>query len=354
MKDNGIRRREFVKYGMAGAAALLPGVLAGCGGSSASGGGGGGGGDAITVQLGWLKDVEYAGFWLALHNGHYKRLGVNPTFLAGGPNIADIAPIIDSGRAHIGVDPNGMVDLVGSASKSGLVMFATIYQTNPAAIMSLPKNPVHSPQDLVGKKIGLQAGDSPILDAVFKINHLNGSYHSVPVGFSPEPLVQGACEAYYCFSYNQPITLREQGVDPIVTSFADLGFPAYADILFAKDSYLKSNRDTVTRFLHASILGWQDAKTQLGLSAQLSVDTYGKSLGLNLKQQTLQAKAQVPLLSSPSLADKGVMWVDPAEVSGPIYKALSASGTKSLPPVDQVVDTSILEAVYKGQKTLAS
>jgi hypothetical protein len=48
------------------------------------------------------------------------------------------------------------------------------------------------------------------------------------------------------------------------------------------------------------------------------------------------------------------MWVDPAEVSGPIYKARSPAGTKNLPPVSQVVDTSMLESVYKGQKTLAS
>ena len=306
----------------------------------------------LNVQLLWIKNVEFAGYWIADDQGMYTNEGVTPNFLAGGPDVV-VENVIAGGGADVGV--TGGIGFVTDAIAAGsdFVVFATGYQTAPAGLLSLASNPVRTPQDLVGKKIGAQQGAHQIIDAIFSINGLPaGQYTFVPVGFDPAPLVQGDCDVYTCFITNQPLTLKQQGIDYVTATYTSLNFPDYADVLYAKRSFIASNRDALIGFIRGSVRGWESDIQNPATAVDLAVNKYGADLGLDPVQQAGENDAQIPLLQSPLSQSKGLMWLDPDFIAGPVYTALKASGRTNLPDVSQLVDLSLLTDAFGGQTSL--
>jgi ABC-type nitrate/sulfonate/bicarbonate transport system substrate-binding protein len=341
--EQSLSRRTFVRSAAAAAGALaLARPLNGAAAATQS----------LNVQLLWIKNVEFGGYWVADDQGMYAAEGIAPTFLAGGPDV-NPENVVAGGGADIGLT-GGLGFIVDAiAAGSDLVVFGTTFQTAPAGLLSLAKNPVRTPQDLVGKKIGAQQGARQIIDAIFSINKLPaGQYTFVPVGFDPAPLVQGACDVYTCFITNQPLTLKDQGIDYVTVTYSALNFPDYADALFAKRSFVQSNRDALVGFLRGSIRGWEADIADPGTAVQLAVNKYGVDLALSEHQQAAENDAQIPLLQNDLTRSKGLFWLDPDFVAGPVYTALAASGRTSLPDVNDLLDLSLLQDAYGGANSL--
>jgi ABC-type nitrate/sulfonate/bicarbonate transport system substrate-binding protein len=306
----------------------------------------------LSVQLLWIKNVEFGGYWIADDQGLYASEGVAPNFLAGGPDII-VENVVAGGGADVGIT-GGLGSVVdANAAGADFVVFGSTYQTAPSGLVSLASNPVRTPQDLVGKRVGAQQGARPVIDAIFAINGLPaGQYTYVPVGFDPAPLVQGACDVYTCFITNQPLTLKSQGVDYVTATYSSLGFPDYADVLYAKRSFIANNHDVLVGFLRGSIRGWQANIQEATTAVDLAVNKYGVDLGLDPVQQADENAAQIPLLQSELTRAKGLFWLDPDFVGGPVYRALAAAGRSNLPPVEQLLDLSLLTDAFGGKTTL--
>jgi len=332
-----IDRRLFLATS---AAALAPAALAPARATAA------GAATTVTTQLQWIKDVQNAGWWIADANGYFRDAGIDSNVLAGGPNLASVAAIVAAGRADVGFDQlEKIVD--ANAQGEDFVVFGAIYQQDPAALLSLPKNPIRSAHDILGKKLGLQQGARLYIDAIMKVNHLPPDYTEIVVGFDPQPLVEGACDGYLCFITNQPLALAARNVPYVTATFDQLGYETYTDALFCTRDYLAKNRDTLVRYVRALQRGWAANAQNPVLGAHLAVTVYGAALGLDEKQQIAVNRAQIPLFESAGTRAHGYMWIDTARIAGPIYTTFRATGRTKLPPVDRLVDTTILRDAAK-------
>src|SRR5829696_4567636 len=123
--------------------------------------------DAVkaTMQLGWIANVENSGEFVAQENGYYAAEGVDLTIEPGGPAVA-VEPVVVSGKALVGLS---QPDFVARAREQGaaLKVIAATFQRNPAAVMSLASAPIATPQELAGKRLGIQQQGVPIYDAFF-------------------------------------------------------------------------------------------------------------------------------------------------------------------------------------------
>ena len=312
----------------------------------------------VSVGMGWINNVEYGGSWVALENGYYDAEGIKATYLQGGPNAPASPVVIAAGDAQIGVAAGMMALLDAINEGNDFVVFGTQYQVSPGAVLSLAAKPVETPEDLVGITFLGQEGVDVTIDAVLEIAGLPKDYTFVVAGFTPDPLIEGQGDAYSCFAVNQPITLEQQGLvegeDFIVTPWADLGIPSYANLFFAQRAYVEENRDAVVRFMRATIMGWEANTQDPAIGAQLAVDEYGADLGLDLTQQTRQNELQIPLMESDLTASTGLFQIDPALFEGKMKDAYLASGRTTMPAAADVLDLSILEDVYDGKTTLLS
>ena len=311
---------------------------------------------AVSLAMGWIKNVEYGGSWLAIENGYYDAEGIEPTYLQGGPN-APAAPVaVAAGDGDIGVSASMMSLLDAINEGNDFVVVGTQYQTSPGAVLSLADNPVATPEDLVGITFLGQEGVDVTIDAVLEIAGLPKDYEFVVAGFTPDPLIEGQGDAYSCFVVNQPITLEQQGLvegeDFVVTTWAALGIPSYSNLFFTQRSYLEENRDAVVRFMRATIMGWEENERDPTVGATLAVEEYGADLGLDLAQQTRQNELQIPLMKSEFTDASGLFRIDPELWDGAMSEAYLASGRDAMPQAADVVDLTILDEVFGDSTTL--
>jgi ABC-type nitrate/sulfonate/bicarbonate transport system substrate-binding protein len=112
----------------------------------------------------------------------------------------------------------------------------------------------------------------------------------VPVQFDPTPLTTGVVDGWLGYITNQPIVLRLKGFKVDTFLFADQGYPLAGDVYVVSDTTIREHRDAVKAFVRAEIRGWKKALADPALGAALAVEKYGKNLGLNVAEQTLEPK----------------------------------------------------------------
>lgn len=202
MGTPGMSRRIFLRNSLIGAAGLTMGggLLAACGGgssktSSASPTSAAAGGSTTTaekslgtvsVQLEWVKNYNWAGMYIADSKGYYKDAGIDVNLIAGGPSITPTTVVL-GGKAMVGM---AGADVVAAAVLKGapFKIFATQYQKSPYIIMSLASDPVKTPQDLIGRKVGVASEDLPSFDAFLGIAGVDKTkIHTIPLGDESVP-----------------------------------------------------------------------------------------------------------------------------------------------------------------------
>ncbi|HEY0575016.1 MAG TPA: ABC transporter substrate-binding protein [Pseudonocardia sp.] len=351
------RRRLLRTAGLAGLGlAAGPSLLAACGGAESGAPAPAAGGTHLRVALGWITNVEFAGYWVAQDRGYYQQEGLQVEFLPGGPNAPTATATLASGGADIGI-PVALQEFI-SAVNSGndFVTYASQFQNTPAGFLSLAKKPVRAAADLVDATVLGQQGVQPYVEAAMKLAKVPVRYKFIPVGYDPSPLLDGQGDVYTCFATNQPITLEQRGLKPgtdfFVTTYEQLGLAQYTSLLCSSRSWLAANRGTVVKFMRASIRGWQDNAADPSGAAKLAVDKYGADLGLDLAQQTRENQLQIAFTQSPTTQSSGLMRIDPKRLSGPMYTAFAAAGVSPLPDVAKVVDTTVLDEVFQGKATV--
>jgi len=340
------RRRLLSTAGIAVVAALS---LAGCAGGDASASGEDG--EELTkirVSLGWIKNVEWGGFWIADQNGYYAEEGLDIEWIGGGPNAPTTMATVAADGADLGIVPSTQSWLQTFADGNDWTAIGSLFQESPGALVSLASNPVRSAEDLVGETVLGQEGTQITYDAAFKIAGLDPEYDFIPVGFDIAPLVDGQGIAYTAYATNQPIMLEEQyGMAPedyVVTLYSELGMPLYGNVIYGDSEYVSANGDDMEGFLRASIRGWEENGEDPAIGAELSVNEFGADLGLDLTQQTRENELQQELV----VGEYGdpLFWMDPALMTEVMYPGLEAAGYGDLPAPEDYVDMSYLEAAH--------
>jgi ABC-type nitrate/sulfonate/bicarbonate transport system substrate-binding protein len=296
----------------------------------------------LDFQLSWIKNVEFAGEYIADTKGYYKKVGFSgANLISGGPGVAQDAAVA-AGKAMVGISAP---DITGAAIAQGapLVIIGAQYQKNPFAIMSLADKPIKTPKQMIGKKIGVQATNEPVWAAFLKANKIDaGKIDKVTVQFDTTPLVAGEVDGWFSFITNEPNELKAKGVDTYAFLLNDFKYPLVSEIFMVRKDTLASNRAKVEALLTAEIMGWRDAIKDPALGANLTVTKYGKDLNLKEDEQLLEAKAENDLILTPDTKVNGIFTITPEQQAANI-STLKLGG---LTLTKKIFDMSVLKDVY--------
>jgi hypothetical protein len=189
-----------------------------------------------------------------------------------------------------------------------------------------------------------------VLDAVFKINHLPPERRYVPAGFSPDALLAGAGDAYFCYVTNQPVIFEDMNLKPgkdfLVARMDHFGFRVPSQLLVVDRKRLAADRSTFVAFLHAMLEGYIDNKKDPSYAASLVVSKYGRDYGFTIHQQTRLNELQLEL--EKISGTKGPYWVNDEQLRGSMYEVARATGRTNLPDPARIMDLSLLAEAYKG------
>ena len=215
-------------------------------------------------------------------------------------------------------------------------------QKNPFAIASLAENPVNSPADLVGKKIGMALANMPVLEALCAINEVDiDAIEVVPTQYDPAPLVQGQVDCLLCWATDLPVAMEIQGIENVTMLLADHGYAVHSQTYIATEDSLANRRDQLVALMKGEVMGWQDYQADPAAAATLTLEMFPDA-GLDPETQKLQAERQVPLMFSDLTEAEGFGWFTEETV---------AANVETLALLDKPVsadlwDRSILEEVH--------
>ncbi len=203
---------------------------------------------------------------------------------------------------------------------------------------------------MIGKKIGVQAGNLASFHAFLSINNIAVSkVNIVPVQFDPSPLAAGTVDGWFSFITNEPNDLSSKGFKVTTFLLADHGYPLVSETYMATTADISSKPDALKAFLVGELKGWKDNIADPALGATLTVNTYGKGLGLTIPEQTLESKTENTLILNADTKKNGLFTVTDALIEANL-KTLATGGIKLTQ--DQLFDFSLLSEVYKENPDL--
>jgi NitT/TauT family transport system substrate-binding protein len=226
---------------------------------------------ALTVGLGYIPSVQFAPFYLAQQAGYYAAAGL--TVKLG--NDIDPNLITKIGQGAIDIGEGDGTSVIPAVSQGIPVVYtATISGTFPDVVIAKASSGITKPADLKGKKIGIPGkyGSSWImLQALLKSAGLTTADVKVvdyPDFGQAAALQQGAVDAATGFSNNEPIVLKNAGIDTVILA-VDAITPLPGPGLVTSQATLKSKRDALAAFTKATLKAMDDitADPQKGLDA---------------------------------------------------------------------------------------
>jgi ABC-type nitrate/sulfonate/bicarbonate transport system substrate-binding protein len=294
----------------------------------------------VALQLSWLHSVQFGGSYIAQSKGYWRDRGLEVRLDSGGPN-APVEPPVVSGQALVGISA---ADYTAAAVANGAPfrIIGVAMQKNPFVIASLPGNPVNTPADLAGKKIGMAIANTPVLQALCTLNGVDiNAIEVVPTQYDAAPLVTGQVDCLLCWQTDLPVAMTMKGIDNVTMLMADHGYALHSQTYIATDDSLKTRRADLVALMKGEVMGWNDYLADPAAAAALTVAMFPDA-GLDLPTQALQAERQVPLMFSDLTASRGFgSWTD--ETVAANIETLGLLGREVTP---DLWDRSILDEVH--------
>jgi ABC-type nitrate/sulfonate/bicarbonate transport system substrate-binding protein len=329
----------------AATAAGLALALAACGSddSSSATAGDEGFGD-ISVQFSWVKNAEFLGEYMADTNGYYTDAGFDSVKLVAGPS-SGVAELLQ-GTVQVALNDAVSVGTAVANEDAPLTIIGSTYQKNPFTILSLADGgDIATPQDMIGKKIGVQDSNTSLFKALLAANGIDESDLTiVPVQYDPSVLVNGEVDGFVAYLTNESIIVANAGHPVTNLPFADNGLPFVVETFTVTDQTLAEDREMLKAFLVAEIKGWTDVIADPESAVDVGLKSYGADLGLNRATEIQSAHiANDELITSDDTVANGLFTIS-EQLQKETVASLGRAGIDV--SVDDLFDLSLLQEVY--------
>jgi len=233
--------------------------------------------DKVTIQLKWVPQAQFAGYFVAQSKGYYKAEGLDVTIKPGGPDISPVQVIAGNGADVV---VNWMPDAL-AAREAGvpLVNIAQVFDKSGMMLTCKKASGVSSPKDFKGKTLGVWYGGNeyPFLNWMSKLGYKPGiDVKVLKQGFNVDPLLQNQAACISTMIYNEYWQVVDAGVKEadLVTFFYEKeGVASLEDGLYVMEAKLKDPAFVarMAKFLKASFKGWNDAVKNPAEAAKIVV-----------------------------------------------------------------------------------
>ena len=237
--------------------------------------------DKLVLQLKWVTQGQFAGYYVAKDKGFYEEAGLDVEIKPGGPDVAP-PQVIAGGGADVVVD--WMPSALATREKGlPLVNIAQPFKRSGMMLTCRKETGITKPEDFKGKTLGVWFGGNeyPFLSWM---NHLglktDGGPNGVTVlkqGFNVDPLIQKQADCISTMTYNEYWQVIDAGIpaDQLVTfKYEDEKVATLEDGLYVLQKSLDDPKmvEKLAKFVKASMKGWDYARANPDEAATIVLD----------------------------------------------------------------------------------
>ena len=315
----------------------------------------------VRLQLQWLTQAQFAGYFAARDKGFYAQEGLEVEIIEGG---VDIVPqsVVAAGQAEFGVSwlPKVLASIEQGAD---LVNIAQPFQRSATTQISWADTGIDTAEDWRGKTVSTwgAGNEHELFAAMRKVNIDPENSTDVTIvtqDFTMDAFINRDVDAAQAMTYNEYAQVLEksnpdtgelyQPEDISVITMESTGTAMLQDGLFASNAWLAQpgNEDIAVRFLRATFGGWIFCRDNFEECVDV-VLAAGPLLGRG--HQTWQLN-EINALIWPSPNGIGVM--DPTAFDRTVQVALEAAIITADPP-DTVYTTDLATQALEGLDEVA-
>jgi NitT/TauT family transport system substrate-binding protein len=225
--------------------------------------------ESVKLQLKWVTQAQFAGYYVAQAKGYYKDAGLDVTIMPGGPDI-NPQQVLAGGGADVVVD--WMPSALATREKgSPVVNIAQPFKKSGMMLTCRKDSGVATPADFKGKTLGVwfYGNEYPFLSWMSQLGlKTDGGADGVTVlkqGFNVDPILQKQAACISTMTYNEYYQILEAGMKPeelVVFKYEDNGVATLEDGLYVLEGKLADPAfvSTMAKFVKASMKGWDEAR----------------------------------------------------------------------------------------------
>ena len=222
-----------------------------------------------SVQLMWLDQFEFAGFYMAKEKGFYENLGLDVELKKF--NIeTDVTKEVIEKRADFGTSSSSL--LVDISENKDVLLLGSIFQSSPLILLALKDSNINYIQDIKNKKVMLTKEQqkfatlqSMLISKGITLNDVQVLDHS----FNIDDLINKKTDLMLSYTTNEPFLLKEKGYESQIFHPKDYGFDFYEELIFTTKEFAQNNPKLVKDFYKATIMGWEYAFNNIDETAKL-------------------------------------------------------------------------------------
>jgi NitT/TauT family transport system substrate-binding protein len=260
----------------------------------------------VSLQLQWVTQAQFAGYYVALDKGWYEEEGIDLTITPGGPDLVPL-DLVTSGSRDFATSLLADLVVAVQAGKP-VVSLSQIQQENGLLLLATKSSGIAEPADFAGRRVGVWLGgwEAQFEALMAREGLAPGDYELVSQGFSMEPFLNGELDVASAMIYNEYYVVLESGVSPEdinIIDYADYGLDFPGDVLFTSRRLVEDDPDLAARMVRASLRGWQYAVEHPEEAADI-VLKYDAS-GVQTRQHQISMMTEIAKLVSRPLRPLG-------------------------------------------------
>ncbi|MCK5111211.1 MAG: ABC transporter substrate-binding protein [Arcobacteraceae bacterium] len=230
--------------------------------------------EKVTLQLQWLHQFQFAGYYIAKEKDFYKQVGLKVDIKEFKQGINPVN-IVTSNKATYGVGRSSLI--IDKSNGANIKLLSAIFQSSPSVLVATKKSNIKTIKDFTGKRIMTTPNISQTvsIQAMAKqkgvnINNMIIQKHS----FDINDLIKGKTDLMASYISNEPFMLKQKGIKYTVFDPKDYGFDFYSDILFTSDDEVIKHKQRALKFKAATLKGWQYAFNNIDETVNIILEKY--------------------------------------------------------------------------------
>uniref|UniRef100_UPI0040485BEA ABC transporter substrate-binding protein n=3 Tax=Aliarcobacter sp. TaxID=2321116 RepID=UPI0040485BEA len=227
-----------------------------------------------SVQLMWLDQFEFAGFYVAKEKGFYKEFGLDVQIKKYNSTL-NIADEVLENRADFGTDSSALI--IEKSNGKDIILLGSIFQSSPLVLLSLKNSNFNSLKDLKNKKLMItkdQQKFAPLLSMLTSEGLSLSDLQLLEHSFDVNDLINKNTDLMLAYTTNEPDLLRSKGFESKMFHPKDYGFDFYENIIFTSHEFALKNPDVVKNFYDATIKGWEYSFNNIEEISKLIFEKY--------------------------------------------------------------------------------
>ncbi|MEA3331266.1 MAG: diguanylate cyclase [Campylobacterota bacterium] len=245
--------------------------------------------EKVSLQLQWLDQFQFAGYYVAKEKGFYEDVGLEVEIKKFNYKTSTTDEVLNKKTTY---SVGRLSLIIDKSNGKNIVLLASIFQSSPSVLVATKDSNINSVKDFQNKKIML-TDDIMITAALQAMANKNNislenmikMEHSLDI----KDLINKKTDLMAIYISNEPYILREKGIEYTIFDPKDYGFDFYSDFLFTSNEEVQNHRERTINFKNASLKGWEYAFSHMQESVDIILKKYNSQ---NKTKEALLFEAQ--------------------------------------------------------------